>query len=140
MVTETERREVTRNIRENYVCGGLGYKMASSYNIAMAIGMNPGILVGDIELWERLADLIEPSPSCEFRDAEEQEGKEQDMKFEMLGVVNSITGVIFDLRQKVEVSEVDVNGEGASITFTVPVDQAKNLFGKVAKITVEVEE
>ena len=62
------------------------------------------------------------------------------MKFEMLGVVNSITGVIFDLRQKVEVSEVDVNGEGASITFTVPVDQAKNLFGKVAKITVEVEE
>ena len=69
-----------------------------------------------------------------------QEGKEQDMKFEAYGVVNSITGVIFDLRQKVEASEVDVNGEGLSITFTVPVDQAKNLFGKVAKITVEVEE
>lgn len=64
MTTDSERREVASNIMENYVCGGLGYKMASAYNIAMAIGMNPGLLVGDIELWERLADLIEPSARC----------------------------------------------------------------------------
>lgn len=60
MTTDEERREVAHNIRENYVRSGLGYKVASAYNIAMAIGMNPGILVGDIELWNRLADLIEP--------------------------------------------------------------------------------
>lgn len=60
MVTDNERREVAHNIMENYVCGGLGYKVASAYNIAVAIGMNPGLLVGDIELWERLADLIDP--------------------------------------------------------------------------------
>lgn len=61
MPTDDERREVARNIRENYVRSGLGYEVASAYNIAMAIGMNPGILVGDIDLWNRLADLIEPS-------------------------------------------------------------------------------
>ena len=60
MTTDDERREVAHNIRENYVCDGLGYKAATAYNIAMAIGMNPGVLVGDIELWNRLADLIEP--------------------------------------------------------------------------------
>lgn len=65
MSTDEERRAVARNIRENYVRGGMGYKIASSYNIAMAIGMNPGILVGDIELWNRLADLIDPT--CEAR-------------------------------------------------------------------------
>jgi hypothetical protein len=86
---------------------------------------------------ERLAELIEPDTTSDTTKTVEDTTK---LKFEMLGVVNSITGVIFDLRQKVEASEVDVNGEGASITFTVPVDQAKNLFGKVAKITVEVEE
>ena len=60
MPTDDERREVAHNIRENYVCDGLGYKAATAYKIAMAIGMNPGVLVGDIELWNRLADLIEP--------------------------------------------------------------------------------
>lgn len=60
MPTDEERREVARNIRENYVRGGLGYKVATAYNITMAIGMNPGVLVEDIELWNRLADLIEP--------------------------------------------------------------------------------
>lgn len=64
MISDAERREVARNIRENYVRSGLGYKVASAYNIAMAIGMNPGILVGDIELWNRLADLIEPPLQC----------------------------------------------------------------------------
>ena len=64
MTTDSERREVASNIMENYVCGGLGYKVASAYNIAMAIGMTPGVLVGDIELWERLADLIKPSTQC----------------------------------------------------------------------------
>lgn len=73
MTDDAERREVARNIRENYVCGGLGYKVASAYNIAVALGMNPGLLVGDIELWNRLADLIEPAPSCEFWDVEGQE-------------------------------------------------------------------
>lgn len=62
MPTDDERREVAHNIRENYICGGLGYRMASAYNIAMSIGMNPGFLVGDIDLWCRLADLIEPQP------------------------------------------------------------------------------
>lgn len=68
MPTDTERRDVAHNIRENYVRGGLGYKVANAYNIAMAIGMNPGFLVGDIDLWYRLADLIEPSykPSAEY--------------------------------------------------------------------------
>lgn len=65
MPTDTERREVAHNIRENYVRGGLGYKVASAYNIAMAIGMNPGVLVGDIELWNRLADLIEPDTTTD---------------------------------------------------------------------------
>lgn len=65
MISDEERREVAHNIRENYICGGLGYKVASAYNIAMAIGMNPEILVGDIALWNRLADLIEPhEPYC----------------------------------------------------------------------------
>ena len=61
MPTDDERREVAHNIRENYVHGGLGYKVATAHNIAMAIGMNPGVLVGDIELWYRLADLIDRS-------------------------------------------------------------------------------
>ena len=60
MISDEERREVAHNIRENCIRGGLGYKVASAYNIAMAIGMNPGVLVGDIELWNRLADLIDP--------------------------------------------------------------------------------
>lgn len=61
MPTDDERRRVARNIRENYVRGGLGYKIASSYNIAMAVGIVPELIVGDIKLWNRLADLIEPS-------------------------------------------------------------------------------
>ena len=68
MPTDDERREVASNIMENYVCGGLGYKVSSAHNIAMAIGMNPGLLVGDIELWERLADLIDPGESGQNRD------------------------------------------------------------------------
>ena len=66
MATDDERREVAHNIRENYVCDGMGYKAATAYNIAMAIGMNPGVLVGDIELWNRLADLIEPPLQCPY--------------------------------------------------------------------------
>ncbi|WP_291290399.1 hypothetical protein [Enorma sp.] len=64
MPTDDERRRVARNIRENYVRGGLGYKIASSYNIAMAVGIVPELIVGDIELWNRLADLIEPPLQC----------------------------------------------------------------------------
>lgn len=68
MPTDDERRRVARNIRENYVRGGLGYKIASSYNIAMAVGIVPELIFGDIKLWNRLADLIEPSykPSAEY--------------------------------------------------------------------------
>ena len=65
MISDEERREVAHNIRENYICDGVGYKVASAYSIAIAIGMNPEILVGDIALWNRLADLIEPhEPYC----------------------------------------------------------------------------
>ena len=62
------------------------------------------------------------------------------MKVEMLGVVDSINGVIFDFGRKVEAAEVGIDSDGASIRFTAPIDQAKNIFGKVARITVEVEE
>lgn len=62
------------------------------------------------------------------------------MKVEMLGVVDSITGVIFDFGRKVEAAEVGIDVEGTNVRFTVPVDNAKDIFGKVAKITVEVEE
>ena len=61
MATDDERREVARNIRENYIRGGMGYRTASAYNIALAVGIVPEMLVEDIELWNRLADLIEPS-------------------------------------------------------------------------------
>lgn len=60
MTTDNERRRVAHNIRENYIRAGIGYRIASAYNIAMAIGIVPEILVEDIELWNRLADLIEP--------------------------------------------------------------------------------
>lgn len=58
--TDDERRRVARNIRENYIRGGMGYRTASVYNIALAVGIVPEMLVEDIELWNRLADLIEP--------------------------------------------------------------------------------
>ena len=61
MISDEERREVARNIRENYIRGGMGYRTASAYNIALAVGIVPEMLVEDIELWNRLADLIEPS-------------------------------------------------------------------------------
>lgn len=61
MPTDDERRKVARNIRENYSRSGLGCKVASTYNIALAVGIVPEIIVGDVELWNRLADLIEPS-------------------------------------------------------------------------------
>ena len=61
MISDNERREVARNIRENYIRGGMGYRTASAYNIALAVGIVPEMLVEDIELWNRLADLIEPS-------------------------------------------------------------------------------
>lgn len=65
MPTDDERRRVARNIRDNFICGGLGYKIASAYNIAMAIGMVPEVLVGDIALWNRLADLIDPDTTSD---------------------------------------------------------------------------
>ena len=63
MISDDERREVARNIRENYIRGGMGYRTASAYNIALAVGIVPEMLVEDIELWNRLADLIEPGES-----------------------------------------------------------------------------
>lgn len=60
MATDDERRRVARNVRENYIRGGMGCRTASTYNIALAVGIVPEMLVEDIELWNRLADLIEP--------------------------------------------------------------------------------
>ena len=51
---------MARNIRENYICGGIGCRTASTYNIALAVGIVPEMLVEAIELWNRLADLIGP--------------------------------------------------------------------------------
>lgn len=51
---------MARNIRENYICGGIGCRTASAYNIALAVGIVPEMLVEAIELWNRLADLIGP--------------------------------------------------------------------------------
>ena len=59
-MTDDERRRVARNIRKNYIRAGIGYRIASSYNIALAVGIVPEMLVEDIELWNRLADLIDP--------------------------------------------------------------------------------
>ena len=55
MITNEERRRVSRNIRQN-----IAYKRASVRNIALAVGLDTGILVDDMEIWDRLADLIEP--------------------------------------------------------------------------------
>ena len=60
MATDEERRRVARNVRENYIRGGMGCRTASTYNIALAVGIVPEMLVEDIELWNRLADLIDP--------------------------------------------------------------------------------
>lgn len=59
--TDDTKRRVARNIRENYVKGGFGYEIASAANIARAVGMDPEMPLDDIELWWRLADLIEPN-------------------------------------------------------------------------------
>lgn len=60
MATDDERRRVARNIRKNYIRAGIGYRTASAYNIALAVGIVPEMIVEDIELWNRLADLIDP--------------------------------------------------------------------------------
>ena len=60
MPTDDERRRVARNVRENYIRGGMGCRTASTYNIALAVGIVPEMLVEDIEFWNRLADLIDP--------------------------------------------------------------------------------
>lgn len=65
MATDDERREVAHNIRENYIRGGMGYRVASAYNIATAVGIVPEMLVEDIELWNRLADLIDPDTTTD---------------------------------------------------------------------------
>lgn len=71
MATDEERRRVARNVRENYIRGGMGCRTASTYNIALAVGIVPEMLVEDIELWNRLADLIDPD--CE-------EGRYEDVR------------------------------------------------------------
>lgn len=67
-VTDAERRDVARrlreldysNLRESLICAYLDALGIEGYEDWVGIA-------------HRLADLIEPSPSCEFWDAEEQE-------------------------------------------------------------------
>lgn len=59
-VTDDERRRVACNIRDNYLCDGLGITGVSAFTIARAIGMCPEIIVDDADFWSRLANLIDP--------------------------------------------------------------------------------
>lgn len=60
MPTNEERRIIAKDIRDNYACDGLGVKIVTPHNIALAIGMCPGPLIRDVDFWYRLAALIEP--------------------------------------------------------------------------------
>lgn len=68
--TDDTKRRVARNIRDNYVNGGFGYEIASAANIARAVGLDAEMPLDDIELWWRLADLIEPNATEDPKSSE----------------------------------------------------------------------
>lgn len=61
-MTNEEKREVARNIRENYARGGIAYVTVSAASVARAIGIPAVPIPSQLEFWGRLADLIEPEP------------------------------------------------------------------------------
>lgn len=68
--TDDTKRRVARNIRDNYARGGFGYEIASAANIARAVGLDAEMPLDDIELWWRLADLIEPNATEDPKSSE----------------------------------------------------------------------
>lgn len=71
-VTDQERREAARRLRSLDDSELQVYDM-TYFAIQRAVGGGGDQHPDGRELADRLADLIEPSPSCEFWDAEEQE-------------------------------------------------------------------
>lgn len=71
MITDSERRDVARRLRELHLGGGSKDLIERTLSDAIGAWHESGMSWDFIT--ERLADLIEPSPSCEFWDSEGQE-------------------------------------------------------------------
>ena len=65
MPTDTERREVTRRLRE---LGKIAYSPDNTYEL-MADALGVDDFEGTDELFARLADLIEPPTQCPYYDS-----------------------------------------------------------------------
>ena len=68
MATDDERREAVRRLRYDARGGALPYS-----DFLAAVAYDVGAEKEHVAVLNRIADLIEPAPSCEFWDAEEQE-------------------------------------------------------------------
>lgn len=74
MTSDQERREVAENLRYLSDYPGAPVRYAEQFRDELSAVVLPDGFTHDYsELIQRLADLIEPAPSCEFWDAEEQE-------------------------------------------------------------------
>lgn len=70
MITDEERREIAGKLRsmKDYETAGV--------IVRTLLGLEPGELMNDVvrrRMSDRVADLVEPTPSCEFWDAEGRE-------------------------------------------------------------------
>lgn len=70
MITDDERREIAGKLRsmKDYETAGV--------IVRTLLGLEPGELMNDVvrrRMSDRVADLVEPTPSCEFWDAEGRE-------------------------------------------------------------------